>query len=270
MRIVFFGDVVGKSGRDALVSYIATNKKKLNIDFVIVNGENSAHGFGITQRICDQFFDIGVNAITLGNHTFDQKDNLQLFDREKRLIRPINYPKGTPGRGMQVFDVPFLNKKVLVINAIGRLFLEQNDDPFQVIPEQINGYVLGNNIDAIFIDFHAEATAEKVAMARYLDGKITALVGTHTHVPTADAQILQKGTGYLTDCGMCGDYDSCIGMHEESPIKRFTSKVDAYARMRPAEKEATVCGVLIDVNQNGLCDHIETIRSGGFLKEQQN
>lgn len=271
MRIAFFGDVVGKSGREAVIEYIKNNKSRKGFDFIIVNGENAAHGFGITQNICDQLFYVGVDVITLGNHTFDQKDDLQLFDREKKLIRPLNYPKGTPGKGFIIVEMPFSKRKVMVINLIGRLFLEANDDPFFIMNEFLNDYKLGVNVDAIFVDFHAEATAEKVALARYLDGRISGFVGTHTHVPTADLQILPKGTGYLSDCGMCGDYDSCIGMKDDSPIMRFTSKVHAFAKMSPAVKEATVCGVVMDLDDStGLCSNIQTIRMGGFLKEQKD
>jgi metallophosphoesterase (TIGR00282 family) len=270
MRLAFFGDVVGKSGRDAVIKYVSLNKSSKKFDFVIVNGENAAHGFGITQRICDQFFEVGVDVITLGNHTFDQKSDMQMFDREKKLVRPLNYPKGTPGRGFVIAKVQFSNKKILVINLMGRLFLEANDDPFFTMREFLCQHKLGINIDAIFVDFHAEATAEKVALARYLDGKISGFVGTHTHVPTADSQILPNGTGYLSDCGMCGDYDSCIGMDDDASIKRFTSKVHAYAKMIPSQKEATVCGVVMDIDSKGLCENIQTIRVGGFLKEQKD
>jgi metallophosphoesterase (TIGR00282 family) len=270
VRIAFFGDVVGKSGRTAVINYIRTNTTKHKFDFIIVNGENAAHGFGINQSICDQFFNVGVNIITLGNHTFDKKDDIQIFEREKRLVRPLNYPRGTPGRGFVITEIPFTGKKVMVVNLMGRLFMEANDDPFFAMDDLLSQYKLKANVDAIFVDFHAEATAEKTALARYLDGRISAIIGTHTHVPTADLQILQKGTGFLSDCGMCGDYDSCIGMDDESPIKRFTSKVDAYAKMVPARKEATVCGVVVDINGNGLCSDIQTIRVSGFLKEQKD
>ena len=271
MRLAFFGDVVGKSGRTAVVDYIKNNKSKNGFDFIVVNGENATHGFGITQAICDQFFAVGVDAITLGNHTFSQKNDMQLFDREKNLLRPLNYPKGTPGHGFTIVEMPFSKRKIMVINLIGRLFMEANDDPFVAADELLSQYRLGVSVDVIFVDFHAEATAEKVALARYLDGRISGLVGTHTHVPTADAQILPKGTGYLSDCGMCGDYNSCIGMHDEAPIKRFTSKVDAYARMTPALGEATVCGVVLDLDDDtGLCQRIHTLRVGGFLQEQKD
>jgi metallophosphoesterase (TIGR00282 family) len=270
LRIAFFGDIVGKSGRDAVTKYIKTNKSSLKIDCVIVNAENAAHGFGITQKICDQFFEAGVNAITLGNHTFDQKEDMQLFDRELRLVRPMNYPSGTPGKGYTIVKLPFSGQSVLVINLMGRLFMEFNDDPFNIINEFLKSYSLGRVVDAILIDFHAEATAEKTALARYLDGRVTAVIGTHTHVPTSDLRILKHGTGYLSDCGMCGDYDSVIGMDEDAAIKRFTHKIHATARMQPAQKEATVCGVMIDVNPDGLCRNIQTIRVGGCLLEQKD
>ncbi|MDR1476175.1 MAG: TIGR00282 family metallophosphoesterase [Holosporales bacterium] len=272
MRIGFFGDVVGKAGREAIVNYVNLNKSVYKLDFVIVNAENAAHGFGITQKICDQLFEAGVDAITLGNHTFDQKDDMQLFDREMRLVRPLNYPAGTPGKGFRVIDIKNSGKRVLVINLIGRLFMEYNDDPFRAITVLLSDYELGKkkSIDAIIIDFHAEATAEKSALARYLDGKVTAVVGTHTHIPTADLQILKNGTGYLSDCGMCGDYDSVIGMDDVASIMRFTQKIHAFGKMQPAQKEATVCGVIIDVADNGLCENMQTVRVGGYLLEQKD
>lgn len=269
MRLAFFGDVVGKAGRQALLAYLKENKSRCGFDFIVVNGENAAHGFGITQRMCDLFFASGIDVITMGNHTFDKKDDLQMFDRNKNLIRPLNFIKGTPGHGYTIVEMPYSKRQVMVVNLIGQLFMGYNEHPFFTMDTLLNQYKLGVNVDFIFVDYHAEATAEKVALARYLDGRISALVGTHTHIPTADAQILKKGTGYLTDTGMCGDYDSCIGMNEDAPIKRFVSKLDAYARMVPAIGEATVCGVVLDLDDNtGACKDIQTIRSGGVLKEQ--
>lgn len=270
MRLAFFGDVVGKAGREILIKYLKEHRSKCGFDCIVVNGENAAHGFGITQKICDLFFTNGVDVITMGNHTFDKKDDLQLFDRNKNLIRPLNFMKGTPGHGYTLLEMPYSKRKILVVNLIGKLFLDDDEHPFFAMDELLEKYRLGANVDFIFVDFHAEATAEKVALSRYLDGRISAFVGTHTHIPTADAQILTKGTGYLTDAGMCGDYDSCIGMDDKSPIKRFTSKLDSAARMIPSMKEATVCGVVFELDdQSGLCKDIRTIRSGGFLKEQQ-
>lgn len=271
MRILFLGDVVGKSGRNAVCAYVKSRKQSAKLDCVIVNGENSAHGFGIRQNICDQLFEAGVDVITLGNHTFDQKDDLQMYDREKRLIRPLNYPKNTPGHGYFVHEIPCIGKKVLVINVMGRVFMEQNDDPITALEEFLKLYRIGNNVDAIIVDMHAEVTAEKVAYARYFDGRISALIGTHTHVPTADAQILKGGTALLTDAGMCGDYDSVIGMDEDASIKRFTQKLSMFAKMSPATGTATICGALFEIdNTSGFTKQIKTIRVGGFLQEQQD
>ncbi|MDR3030848.1 MAG: TIGR00282 family metallophosphoesterase [Holosporales bacterium] len=269
MRIAFFGDIVGRSGRDAVKNYIKENKTKYKFDLAIVNGENATHGFGINQNICEELFSAGIDVITMGNHTFDQKDSFPLFDNEKRLLRPLNYPQGTPGHGYIVTETA-MGEKVMVINLIGRIAMEQNDDPFFVVNQLLANYKLGVNVNVIFIDFHAETTAEKTALARYLDGRISGLVGTHTHVPTADLQILNKGTGFLSDCGMCGDYDSVIGMEEDAPIKRFTQKIYARAKMVPATKTPTVCGVVLNIGENGLCCDIQTIRVGGFLREQKD
>jgi metallophosphoesterase (TIGR00282 family) len=271
MRILFLGDIVGKCGREAVSNYAKAYKLAHKIDCLIVNGENAAHGFGIRHDICSQLFEAGVDVITLGNHTFDQKDDLQLYDREKRLIRPLNYPKGTPGHGFFVCIISSTCKKILVVNVMGRLYMEQNDDPIAALDDLLRVYRLGNNIDAIIVDIHAEATAEKVAYARYFDGRVTAVVGTHTHVPTADAQILKGGTGLLSDAGMCGDYDSVIGMDDDASIKRFTQKINMFAKMHPATGQATICGVYLEVNnKTGLCEGIKTLRHGGHLKEQQN
>ena len=268
MRIACFGDVVGETGVLAVVKYVQENKAKLKFDFVIVNGENSAKGFGINKSICDMFFASGVDVITLGNHTFDRKADMQLIEREKNLIRPINYSKGTPGHGCTVVSNPSTGKKILVINALGRVFMELNDDPFSVVEECLKRHSMGHDVDAIFIDFHAQATAEKAAFARYFDGVVSGVFGTHTHIPTADAQILPRGTGFLSDCGMCGDYNSIIGFESATAIKRFTKKVDAFAKISPASSEATVCGVVMDVDGAGLCSGISTIRVGGCLKEK--
>jgi metallophosphoesterase (TIGR00282 family) len=221
--------------------------------------------------MCDQFFEAGIDVITLGNHTFDQKDDLQLFDREKRLIRPLNYPRNTPGHGFCLHEIPEIGKNILVINVMGRVFMEINDDPFFALEDLLKIYRMGKNVDSIIVDIHAESTAEKTAYARYFDGRVSAVVGTHTHVPTADVQILKAGTGFLSDVGMCGDYDSVIGMDDDASIKRLTQKIHMYTRMTPATGIATVCGVLLEIdNSTGLCNDIRTIRHGGFLREQQD
>ena len=269
VKVACFGDVCGEVGRSALIEYLKLNRHLF--DFVVVNGENSAHGFGITQKIYDQFINGGVDVVTLGNHSFDQKSDLQIFDSNPNLVRPLNYPKGTIGHGYTIVNRNGLN--IMVINLIGRLFMEYNDDPFYVINEFLNINKLGVKVDAIFIDFHAEASSEKIAMAHYLDGRISGLFGTHTHVPTADAQILANGTGYISDCGMCGAYNSVIGMEVNSPILRFTSKINAHVKFSPSTNKdsACTCGVVFEINRNGKCINISSIRSGGnFLKEQKN
>lgn len=268
LKVACFGDVCGEVGRNILIEYLRINKHLF--DFIIVNGENSAHGFGITQKIYDKFISEGIDVVTLGNHSFDQKNDLQMFDRNPNLVRPLNYPKGTIGHGYTIVNRNGLN--IMVINLIGRLFMEYNDDPFYTINEFLSINKLGLNADAIFIDFHAEASSEKIAMAHYLDGRISGLFGTHTHIPTADAQILSNGTGYISDCGMCGDYDSVIGMEASSPILRFTSKINAHAKLIPASKKnsACACGIVFETNRNGQCININPIRWGGtFLMDKK-
>lgn len=265
IKVACFGDVCGEVGRNVLTNYLKINKHLF--DFIIVNGENSAHGFGITQKIYNRFISEGVDVVTLGNHSFDQKSDLQMFDSNPNLIRPLNYPKGTIGHGYTIVNRNGLN--IMVINLIGRLFMEYNDDPFYTINEFLNINKLGLKADAIFIDFHAEASSEKIAMAHYLDGRISGIFGTHTHVPTADAQILANGTGFISDCGMCGDYNSVIGMDSKAPILRFTSKINAHIKLNPANNvnSACVCGVVFEVDRNGKCINIQTIRHGSnYLK----
>ncbi len=270
LKIACFGDICGEIGRICLTNYLEKNRNFY--DFVVANGENSAHGFGITQKICDQLFSAGVDVITLGNHTFDQKSDMQMFDRNKNLVRPLNYPKGTPGHGFTICELPN-GVRVTVINLIGRVFMEQNDDPFAVIDNFLKTTRLSIETNAIVIDVHAETSSEKKALGYYLDGRVSALYGTHTHVPTADAQILPRGTGFLTDCGMCGDYNSVIGMEATIPVLRFTEKVNAHARLTPASNinSATVCGVVFKIEDDGRCSNVQTIRVGGdYLKELHN
>ncbi len=270
IKVICFGDICGESGRKCLVNYLG--KHQGVFDFVVANGENSAHGFGITQKICDQLFNAGVNVITLGNHTFDLHNDLQMFDRNKNLIRPINYPKGTPGHGFVTCQLPN-GKKITVVNVLGRVFMEANDDPFAIMNNFVTLNKIGVSTNAIIVDFHAETSSEKKALGFYLDGKISALYGTHTHVPTADAQILPNGTGFLTDCGMCGDYNSVIGMESSVPVLRLTEKISAHARMTPATniKSATVCGVVFEIDDCGKCIDVQTVRYGGdFLIERKD
>ncbi|MBT3558038.1 MAG: YmdB family metallophosphoesterase, partial [Rhodospirillales bacterium] len=228
MRILICGDVVGKSGRDAVHKHLPHAIEKLDVDFTIVNGENAAHGYGITRKICDGFFDLGVDAITTGNHVWKQKEIISWIGEEPRVLRPLNFPEGTPGKGATQFEARG-GQRIMVVHPMGRQFMEPSDDPFAAVDDALRNYRLGKaasgNLDAIVVDIHAEATSEKMGMAHYLDGRVSAVVGTHTHIPTADAQILPGGTAFQTDLGMCGDYNSVIGMKKEAAIERFTTRM---------------------------------------------
>ena len=214
MRILFCGDIVGRAGRDVVIEHLPWLRETLGLDFIIANGENAAHGFGITNKICQELYDAGADVITTGNHVWDKREIISHIDGDRRLLRPINYPKGTPGRGVGVYDAKG-GRKVLVVNVMCRLFMDPLDNPFDGMEAELSRYRLGNTVDAIIVDVHGEATSEKQAFGHILDGRVSLVVGTHTHVPTADAQILSGGTGYMTDAGMCGDYDSVIGMIKE-------------------------------------------------------
>lgn len=265
MKILFIGDIVGRSGRDAVRDYLPLLRSRLSLDVVIANGENSAHGFGHTPKICDDLFDYGVDVITSGNHIWDQREIIPYLDRMPRLIRPINYPAGTVGRGHVVLDISG-GRKIMVINAMGRLFMDPLDDPFAVIRGILDQYPLGaQGIHAIFVDFHGEASSEKQSLACHLDGRVSAVVGTHTHVPTADARILPGGTAFQTDAGMTGDYDSVIGMRKDLAIARFVRKVPG-EKLSPCEGPAMLCGVFIETDDtNGHAVHIHPVRIGQGL-----
>lgn len=264
MKILFLGDIVGRSGRDAVAQHLPRLRQSLQPDAIIANGENAAAGFGITQKIAHEFFALGIHCITTGNHVWDQRELLGQIDQEPNLLRPINLTAGAPGRGSTVITTAG-GQKLLVINAMARLFMEPHDDPFAVTLQHLNAYRLGQSVAAIFVDFHGEASSEKMAFAHYLDGKVSAVVGTHTHVPTADALILPGGTAYQTDAGMCGDYDSVIGMKKDIPIAKFTRKLPT-DRLAPADGEGTLCGVFITTNdQTGRATAIRPVRVGGRL-----
>ena len=264
MKLLFLGDIVGRAARDAIVNELPGLRTDLGADFVIVNGENAAGGFGITAAICDEFFDAGVDAITLGNHAWDQREALVHIEREPRLVRPVNFPKGTPGRGASLLETAS-GERVLVINAMGRVFMDALDDPFAAVDAEVEACPLGLAADAIVVDFHGEATSEKMAMGHFCDGRASLVVGTHSHVPTADAQVLPGGTAYQTDAGMCGDYNSVIGMEKDEPLNRFLSKIPS-GRFQPATGEATLCGVFVETGGDGLARRIEPVRVGGRLK----
>ncbi len=265
MRIAVFGDVVGRSGRNGLLDRLPGLKKKLALDFVIVNVENAAGGFGVTAQIVDDFLEAGADALTTGNHAYDQRDEIDIYDREDRLLRPVNFPASNPGRGSGVFEAKN-GASVLVIHAQGQIGMHPCDDPFAAVERELAGAVLGKDVDAVVVDFHAEATSEKAAMGHFLDGRASLVVGTHTHVPTADDQILPRGTGYITDLGMCGDYDSVIGMEKSEPLRRFVTKMPG-GRFSPANGEATLCGVIAETDpKTGLAQTIHPIRVDGRLR----
>ncbi len=266
MNILYLGDVVGRSGRTAALAALPRLREKLALDCIVVNAENAAHGFGVTPKICEEFYASGTHVVTTGNHVWDQRELISHIDGDPRLIRPANFPKGTPGRGHAEALLPD-GRKVLVIQVMGRLFLEPLDDPFQVLEDILSRYRLGATVAAIVVDVHAEATSEKMALGHVLDGRVSAVVGSHSHVPTADAQILPRGTAYLTDAGMCGDYDSVIGMTKELAISRFTRRVPG-ERLTPADGEATVCGLFVATDdRSGLATRVHPVRLGGRLQQ---
>lgn len=265
MRLLFLGDIVGRAGRKAVVDAIPKLRARYSLDFLIVNGENSAGGFGITEAITEELIDAGADAITLGNHAFDQKDTLVFIGRQERLIRPLNFPPGTPGRGAGLFKARN-GMDVLVINAMGRVFMTDLDCPFRAIDREITACGLKHGADVIFVDFHAEATSEKQALGHFLDGRVSAVLGTHTHVPTSDERVLAGGTAYMSDAGMCGDYNSVLGMEIEEPINRFLTKLPR-ERFEPALGPPTVSGLAIEIDdETGLAVRVKSLRLGGVLE----
>jgi len=264
MRILFFGDVMGASGRQALVEFLPALKAKYCPDVIIANGENAAHGFGLTPKICEEFYAMGINVITSGNHIWDKKEIIAEMDRDEHVLRPLNYPAGTPGKGYLVYTLKD-GRKILVMNAMGNLFMENTNLAFPQTRAIVDGFSLGKTVQAIFMDFHAETTSEKMAFGYFLDGRVTAVVGTHTHVPTSDFRILPQGTAYITDVGMCGDHDSVIGMHKDVPIQRFLRLVNT-DRLAPAEGKGTLCGVFVESDdQTGKAIMIKQIVVGPHL-----
>lgn len=265
MRLLFLGDIIGRSGREVTERHVPNLRKLLKLDVVVANGENAAAGFGITGQICQAFYQLGVDVITTGNHIWDQKETVSGIQKDPRLIRPANFPPGTPGKGSYLHQTP-KGEKILVINVMGRLYMETLDDPFAAVEKELSAHRLGGSVAAIMVDFHAEASSEKMAMGHYLDGRVSAVVGTHTHVPTADAQILPGGTAYQTDAGMCGDYNSVIGMDKTAPIQRFTKKLPT-DRLTPALGQGTLCGVFIETDPTtGLAKIIQPVRLDGRLQ----
>jgi metallophosphoesterase (TIGR00282 family) len=268
MRFLYCGDVMGRAGRQAVLTHIPKLRTELSLDFVVVNGENAAHGFGITRKICNSFYENGVDVITLGNHSWDQREVMGFIDEEVRLLRPLNYPEATPGKGIYIYDMAD-GRKFLVAQIMGTLFMPPIENGFKAIEKELSGLKLGKDFHAGLVDIHGEATSEKMALGHFLDGQVSLVAGTHSHVPTADAQILPNGTAYQTDLGMCGDYDSVIGMVKEVPIQRFVNP-EAKGRLEPAKEEATLCGVFVETDdETGLAVRVEPVRLGGRLSQQK-
>jgi len=266
MRILFIGDVIGKPGRDVVVAELPKLREQLSLDFVIVNGENAAGGFGLTRSTANELFGAGADCITTGNHWADQKEILTFIDSEERILRPRNYPRATPGKGANLYQTRD-GHRILVVNVMGRVFMDPLDDPFAAVDAELNACPLGDAADAVVVDMHAEATSEKMAMGHFCDGRASLVVGTHSHVPTADAQILNGGTAYMSDAGMCGDYDSSLGMDKEEPLNRFISKMPK-GRMEAATGPATICGVGVEISDaTGLAEKIAPLRLGPRLAE---
>jgi len=266
MRILFIGDVVGRSGRAIVTERLPGLIREWKLDLVVLNGENTAGGFGITEVIYNELIDTGVDAITLGNHAWDQREALVFIERAPRLIRPLNYPKGTPGRGAAVIDTKN-GKRALVINAMGRIFMDALDDPFAAVERELSACPLKSGADAIVIDFHCEATSEKQAMGYFTDGRASLVVGTHTHAPTADDRVLPNGTAFVSDVGMTADYDSIIGMNKDEPLNRFLRKLPG-AKFEASNGPATFCALAVETDDaSGLARKVAAVRLGGVLRE---
>jgi metallophosphoesterase (TIGR00282 family) len=266
MKILFLGDVVGVSGRTKVFKSLLSIIKDKQINFVITNGENSADtGVGLTEGICKDFFNCGVDVITTGNHVWDQKEIMEFIDKEEKLLRPKNLFEPAPGKGFNIYETKD-NIKIGVLNLMGNVFMKKCDDVFEISEKFMKQHKLKQDYDLLIVDFHGEITSEKNAIGHFFDGSATLVVGTHTHVPTNDARILSGGTGYQTDAGMCGDYNSVIGMNTENSLNRFLKKNST--KHFPALGEATLCGVIVDCNiETGLANNIESYISGGQLSK---
>lgn len=267
MRLLFLGDMVGRSGRTAVYDRLPGLISDFDIDFTIINGENAAGGFGITEQIHLDTLDAGADVVTTGNHVWDQREALVFADRQDRFLRPANFPKGTPGHGMGVYEARN-GARVMVSNIMGRVFMNPDlDDPFACAEAQLGGGGLGSEFDAVVFDFHAEATSEKICFGHFVDGRASLVVGTHTHTPTADHQILNGGTAYMSDAGMCGNYNSSLGMDKEEPLNRFLTKLPK-GRFEAASGPATISGVAVEISdRTGLAEEIAPLRLGPRLEE---
>ena len=264
MNILFCGDVMGRAGREVVCDRLPELREKLALDLVVVNAENAAGGYGVTAEICAALYQAGTDVITLGNHAWDQREALSYIEADAKLLRPYNYPAGTPGRGGGVYRVRD-GRSVFVFQVMTRLFMNPLDDPFAAAREALESHRLGHSVAAIVLDIHGEASSEKQALAHYVDGRVSLAAGTHTHVPTADAQVLPKGTAYITDIGMCGAYDSVIGMDIDTAIEKFTRKLPT-ARLKPVLGEATLCAVYLETDDDtGLARRVAPLRLGGCI-----
>ena len=266
MKILVLGDVMGASGRNALNKKLPQIINSNAIDFIIVNGENSADdGKGITQDIAEEFFKIGVDVITSGNHIWDKQETANYINIENRLLRPANLVEGSPGRGYEKYFTKNKKYKIGVVNLMGNVFMRKTEDVFQEAKKISKKMVLKKDVDFIVVDFHGEITSEKMAIGHFFDGQVTCVVGTHTHVPTADTRVLDNGTAYQTDIGMCGDYNSVIGMNKENSIKRFLKDKDAVKHF-PAVGEGTLSGIIVETNtETGLAKNVVRLIDGGSL-----
>jgi 2',3'-cyclic-nucleotide 2'-phosphodiesterase len=264
VNILFCGDVMGRPGRDAVKKYVPELRRDYALDLVVVNAENAAGGYGLTERLAGEFYDCGVDVLTTGNHVWDQRELIRYIDRDPRVLRPANFPPGTPGAGWLLHQFAD-GRRALVVNLMGRLFMEALDDPFARLDAILADQPLGIAADAILVDIHAEASSEKMALGHFADGRVSAVFGSHSHVPTADAQIFPGGTGYQTDAGMCGDYDSVIGMRKEGSVQRFVRKMPT-ERLEVADGPATLCAVVVESDDaTGLARRIAPLRIGGRL-----
>jgi metallophosphoesterase (TIGR00282 family) len=268
MKLLFLGDVMGRSGRDAVNDRLPGIIERYGFDFVVVNGENASHGKGLTESHFNAIRNAGADIVTLGDHAFDQRETISFIERENTLLRPINMAPGSPGRGA-MFIEGRNGHRVLVINAQGRVFMPPIDDPFRAVAAAVEACPLGEQADAIVVDFHTEATSEIQAMGHFLDGKVSLVVGTHTHIPTSDHRVLRGGTALMADAGMCGDFDSVIGSETDEPLNRFLTGM-ANGRFTPAEGEATLCGVAIKTDpRTGLTQQVLPLRLGGSLSQAE-
>ncbi|MEL6451907.1 MAG: TIGR00282 family metallophosphoesterase [Pseudomonadota bacterium] len=266
MKILFLGDVMGRAGRQAVTDHLPRLRDQWDLDFVVINGENATSGMGLSGAHARALLDAGADCLTLGDHAFDQKDMLQFIESEPRVLRPLNFSKAAPGKGARVYTARG-GKRVLVTQALGQVFMKRAfDDPFSALEQVFRAHPLGGAVDATVVDFHCEATSEKMAMGHWCDGRASLMVGTHTHVPTSDAMILAKGCAYLSDAGMCGDYNSVIGMQRDEPLRRFITGMPK-ERFTPALGPATLSGVYVETGPEGRATRIVPVRQGGQLAE---